>query len=115
MSDVTMSALHTALRGLAERQRVIATNTANIQTPGFLAGRVSFEDELAQALSSGDSAEVAGMSPAHQTSLEPTRMDGNNVNLDRETLLGTDTELRYQLMIRAVDAKFGLVRTAIRG
>ena len=115
MSDVTMSALHTALRGLAERQRVIATNTANIQTPGFLAGRVSFEDELAQALTDGDEGQVAGLGPTHQTSLEPTRMDGNNVNLDRETLLGTDTELRYQLMIRAVDAKFGLVRTAIRG
>jgi flagellar basal-body rod protein FlgB len=112
VSDVTLSALHTALRGLAERQRVIADNTANLQTPGFLAGRVSFEDELAQALRSGSDVDVA---PQHDQSLEPTRTDGNNVNLDRETLLGTDTELRYQLMVRAVDSKFGLLRTAIRG
>lgn len=112
MSDVTLTALHTALRGLADRQRVIATNTANIQTPGFRAGRVSFEDQLASALSSGADADVA---PMRQTSLEPTRLDGNNVNLDRETLLGIDTQLRYQLMVRAMDAKFGLIRTAIRG
>jgi flagellar basal body rod protein FlgB len=34
MNDVTMTALHTALRGLSTRQRVIADNVANIQTPG---------------------------------------------------------------------------------
>lgn len=110
--DLTLSALHTALRGLAERQRVIATNTANIETPGYLAGRVSFETELQSALSAGGNVDVA---PAHESSLEPTRPDGNNVNLDRETVMGTDTELRYQLMVRAVDAKFGLLRTAITG
>ena len=110
--DLTMSALHSALSGLAERQRVIATNTANIETPGYLAGRVSFENELKSALLSGGSTDIA---PAHQSSLEPTRLDGNNVNLDRETVLGTDTNLRYQLMVRAVDAKFGLLRSAIKG
>ena len=109
--DLTLSALHSALRGLADRQRVIATNTANIETPGYLAGRVSFEEELQSALASGN----ADVTPSRETSLEPTRMDGNNVNLDRETVLGTDTELRYQLMVRAVDAKFGLLRSAVRG
>ena len=112
--DLTLGALTAALGGLAERQRVIATNTANIETPGYLAKRVSFENELAAALRDGSS-NVAGVTPTEHTSLEPTRMDGNNVNLDRETLLGTDTEMRYQLMVRAVDAKFGLLRSAIRG
>lgn len=111
--DLTLGALHAALSGLAERQRVIATNTANIETPGYLAKRVSFETELQSALTSGGN--PAAVTAVQQTSLEPTRMDGNNVNLDRETLLGTDTEMRYQLMVRAVDAKFGLLRSAIRG
>jgi flagellar basal-body rod protein FlgB len=110
--DLTLTALHTALSGLAERQRVIATNTANIETPGYLAGRVSFENELASALASGSNADIT---PSRQSSLEPTRIDGNNVNLDTETVMGTDTNLRYQLMVRAVDAKFGLLRSAIKG
>src|SRR6478736_1491816 len=38
LGDVTMSALHQALSGLALRQRTIADNIANIETPGFLAG-----------------------------------------------------------------------------
>ena len=46
IGDVTSSALHSALSGLAQRQRVTADNIANLQTPGFLAGRVDFESGL---------------------------------------------------------------------
>ncbi len=60
MSDlfgsVSFVAMNTALDGLALRQRVIADNVANIQTPGFLAGRVSFEDSLASAVADGSGA-----------------------------------------------------------
>jgi flagellar basal-body rod protein FlgB len=111
--DLTLGALQAALRGLAERQRVIATNTANIETPGYLAKRVSFETELASALQNGG--DPSAVTATQKASLEPTLINGNNVNLDRETLMGTDTEMRYQLMVRAVDAKFGLLRDAIKG
>src|SRR5205085_10724307 len=43
IEDRTMTALHSALTGLSERQRVTADNIANINTPGFLAGRTDFE------------------------------------------------------------------------
>jgi flagellar basal-body rod protein FlgB len=112
VDDVTMVALQSALTGLAQRQRVIADNVANIQTPGFLAGRVSFEAALKSAVESGSSTPVT---PSLARSLEPTRTDGNNVNLDAETLSNEDTNLRYTLMTRAVDAKFGLLRDAVRG
>src|SRR5437773_1807737 len=55
LADVTMAALHAALNGLALRQRVISDNVANINTPGFLAGKVSFEAQLADALRTGSS------------------------------------------------------------
>lgn len=109
--DVTSVALQSALRGLALRQRVGADNIANIQTPGFLAGRVDFESALRQALATGGSADVT---PTVARSLEPTRLDGNNVNLDAETLSGIDSNLRFQLVLRAVDDRFGLLRTAMR-
>jgi flagellar basal-body rod protein FlgB len=111
-NDITTVTLHTALAGLSMRQRAIADNVANINTPGFLAGRVSFEDALLTAVEEGKPAE-GGASIAR--SLEPTREDGNNVNLDHEVLANVDTNLRYQTMLRAVDDRFGLLRTAIRG
>ena len=112
LDDVTSATLHTALAGLSKRQRVIADNIANLQTPGYLAGRVSFEDSLRSALASGTS--PASVSPTVTRSLEPTREDGNNVNLDDETVANVDTGMRYQLVLRALDAKFGLLHDVIK-
>jgi flagellar basal-body rod protein FlgB len=108
--SVAYRAMNTALDGLALRQRVIADNVANIQTPNFHAGRVQFEDALAEAVDSG-----SGEVPLRVAqSLEPTRTNGNNVNLDTETLLNIDTNLRYALATQAVDGEFTSIRTAIR-
>lgn len=112
MIDPVLSALHGALRGLSARQRTIADNIANVQTPGYRAGRVDFEASLGAALESGGEAPVEY---TRRRSLDPTRMDGNNVRLDTETVAMVETNLRYQAMIEAVNAKFGLLRTAIKG
>ena len=110
LDDITSVTVKTALTGLAMRQRVTADNIANIETPGFLAGRVSFENSLRSAVEDGS---PAATSISNDRSLEPTRLNGNNVNLDHETLTHLDTNMRYQLMLRAVDTKISLLRTAI--
>lgn len=114
--DVSSAALRVALTGLAQRQRVIANNISNIETPGFKAGRVQFEDALRSAVASGRPADqIAGIAPSREESLEPTRLNGNNVNLDTETLSNVDTNLRYQLILRALDGKYSGLRTVIKG
>lgn len=109
-NSVTFVAMNSALDGLALRQRVIADNIANLQTPGFRANRVSFEASLAAAVRDGSGA----VTPDVSTSLEPTRLDGNNVNLDTETLQSIDTNLRYQLATQAISGTFDSLRTAMR-
>lgn len=112
MHDVTMSALHQALRGLSARQRTIADNIANLETPEFLAGRVDFEASLSAAVADGDPS-AAQVSTGRSTA--PTGVNGNNVNLDQETLTMIETDLRYQMTSQAITNKFGLLRTAIGG
>lgn len=112
LDDITSVTVHTALNGLAMRQRVTADNIANVETPGFLAGRVSFENSLADAVKDGS---PAATTLSNDRSLEPTRVNGSNVNLDHETLTHIDTNMRYQLMLRALDSKISLLRTAIGG
>lgn len=112
VGDVTTTALHAALSGLAERSRVTADNIANINTPGFLAGRTDFESALKNSLSSGDMPSVSGGSVAR--SLEPTNTNGNNVNLDQETVIATETGLRYQLALNALDGKYSVLRTSLQ-
>ncbi|WP_354569806.1 flagellar basal body protein [Glaciihabitans sp. UYNi722] len=110
LDSVTSAALSSALDGLAMRQRTIANNIANVNTPNYHAKRVLFEDALAKSVQNGDgrvTAEVA-------RSLEPTELNGNNVNLDTETLSNVDTVLRYQFASQAVGNEFSAVRAAIR-
>ena len=111
IGDVTSTALHAALTGLAERQRVTADNIANLQTPGFLAGVVEFESALRGALADGESPAISPGTISR--SLQPTRTDGNNVNLDQETITATETGLRYQLALNALDGKYDVLRTAL--
>ena len=85
LESVTSKALESALDGLSMRQKAIANNIANINTPGYTAERVSFEDALAQSVAQGNGSVQATMA----RSLEPTNENGNNVNLDTETLSNT--------------------------
>ena len=97
LESVTSAALASALDGLALRQRTIANNIANVNTPNYHAKRVSFEDALAESVQAGD-----GTRPATTAdSLEPTQLNGNNVNLDTETLSNIDTVLRFQFATQA--------------
>ncbi|PZS25841.1 MAG: flagellar biosynthesis protein FlgB [Pseudonocardiales bacterium] len=112
IDDVTTSALQMAVSGLAQRQRVIADNLANIETPGFRAGRVTFENALQTAVRDGIS--PSSVTPTTARSLEPTRTDGNNVNIDEEVLSHTNTVMTYQLALRALDSKYGLLRDVIK-
>jgi flagellar basal-body rod protein FlgB len=112
ISDATMTTLHAALTGLAQRQRVTADNIANVQTPGFLADRTDFESSLRTELRQGKTPTISGGSVAR--SFEPTREDGNNVNLDSEQVIATETGLRYQFALNALDGKYGVLRSALR-
>lgn len=113
LDSTTIQAAHVALSGLAMRQRVIADNIANIETPGFLAGRVQFEQSLRTAVD--DLRSPRRVEPTIARSLEPTRPNGNNVNLDHEMLSNVDTGLRYQLMINMIDGKAAGLRRVING
>ena len=112
LEDTTTVALHAALSGLSQRQRVTADNIANVNTPGFLAGRTDFESALRSELDSGQTPVVSPGTVAR--SLEPTNTNGNNVNLDEEEVISTQTGLQYQLALNALDSKYNLLRTALR-
>jgi flagellar basal-body rod protein FlgB len=109
--DLTIQAIQTSLDGLAARQRIIATNVANAETPGYLAQTVSFEDSLRSAIAAGDPTQT-GISTG--TSFASTLPNGNNVNVDEETVAMMETGLRYQLATRAINNEFSILRDSIR-
>lgn len=111
MIDLAMETIQGALHGLAARQRTIADNVANTETPGFLAGQVSFEDSLKNAIESGS--DPSSVQPSITRSTAPTNLNGNNVSLDDETVSMMKTGMQYQLMVEAMTAKFNILRISI--
>lgn len=110
LDSLVTVALTSALDGLSQRQRAIADNIANVNTPGYTAQRVLFEDALAESVSRQD----GDVRATTERSLEPTQLNGNNVNLDTETLSNIETVLRYQFAAQAVGSEFNAMRTVLK-
>jgi len=110
LDSVSYTAVTTALDALALRQRAIANNVANIQTPGYHAEVVDFEGALARAVAHGSGDAEATV----RRSTDATQLNGNNVNLDEQTTLNIETNLRYQLATQAVSGQLTSVRAAMR-
>ena len=110
LDSVTSLALTSALDGLALRQRTIASNIANINTPDYHAKVVSFENALAKSVADGNGVSAA----TTERSLEPTLLNGNNVNLDSETVANIDALLRYQFAAKAVEGPISSIRAAMK-
>jgi flagellar basal-body rod protein FlgB len=106
-SDSVFGVLSAALDGLALRQRVIADNIANVDTPNFRATTVDFESSLRDAVASGDAGRAGASMVATDT---PVGVNGNNVDLRKEMLAATQTQFQYQLMTRAVSDQFTLIK-----
>ena len=116
------SYLQAAMSGLAARQRTIANNVANADTPNFKASEVRFEDALKSAISRG-----RGSSAADQSSLNrsisrsslldatSTRADGNNVDIDREMAMLSETNLTYSAITQIMTTRLGILRSVIKG
>jgi flagellar basal-body rod protein FlgB len=105
---------------LAFRNQLIASNMANIDTPGYHTVDVDFRQELERAQSGagdndgGGEMDYASFSPlVKQVRGLMERPDGNNVSLDRESLLLADVQLRYNTAIQLLRAEFHRISSAI--
>jgi flagellar basal-body rod protein FlgB len=125
-NDITFSStdayLRAALTGLAARQRTIANNVANVDTPNFKASEVNFEDTLKQAIQSarpGRAPNQASLDAAvTRTTLNDataTRADGNNVDIDREMELLGETNLTYSALTQTMATRLSILRNVING
>jgi flagellar basal-body rod protein FlgB len=97
------------------RQRVIARNLANVDTPGFRAKEVRFSKDLKQALEQGDVSALRDIEIETVEKDGPAKPDGNSVDLDRELSALSGNALAYQALVTLVSMKTNLVRSAIAG
>ena len=124
----------------AERQRVIASNIANADTPGYTARDVNFKDAMAAASghhrlvpSSSARSETSKPNPANipignidgklyssdpgldYTIQSQPAMDNNSVDLDRERASFVDNAVRYEATLRFINGYSKTILSAIQG
>ncbi len=131
-----------ALMLRAERQRILASNIANVDTPGYVARDFKFADALQQATQGSSSLSKQTMSTSAQsstytnakhiafntdTSSELDRgalgyslasqpsIDGNSVDLDRERAAFADNSIRYEATLRFINGHAKTMLSAIQG
>src|SRR4029077_15872461 len=91
---------------LSARQKLVASNIANADTPGYQTQDIDFQSEYRNA---------GGGAPRLQ-SVDglPVKNDGNNVSLDREARLLAENALRFQLASQLLKSQIRSVRSAIQ-
>ena len=91
---------------LSTRQRLVAANIANADTPGFQTKDIDFQSELANQVSNSNPnvLEVSGL---------VTKNDGNNVSVDREARLLAENALRFSVASNLARGQLSTVRMAI--
>jgi flagellar basal-body rod protein FlgB len=109
-----VSALEQYLSLNGTRASVVAANMANIDTPNYHTQDFDFQQALHQALSTDGSGATAHVALRKVPNLVE-RPDGNNVDLDRESMLLSEVQLQYQLGTQLMKSRFHQLLSAING
>ena len=121
-----------ALSLRSERQRLIASNIANADTPGYVARDINFAQALREATGSGSPAAVlrasqpghiggGGGAGGHSASTlnfaapSQTNLDRNTVDMDRERASFVDNSVKYEATLRFINANVRTTLSAISG
>ena len=96
------------------RAELIASNLANIDTPGYRTRDLNFRQEFEHALAGPDFSYASFSPVVREVRGLAIRPDGNNVSLEREGLLLAETQLKFQSAVQALTSEFHRILSAIR-
>ena len=112
--DSIMDLLDTGMRAEGLRQRAIAANEANIETPGYRREDVQFEQLLAKALQSSDSLDLEDVEPQlYQPRQTATKANGNDVSLESEVGEMVKNSIRQKAILRLLANKYSQIESAM--
>lgn len=103
-------ALKTGLDVAAVNQRLIADNIANVDTPGYKGLRLNFDDYFKQVKSSLAGEKYNAVNPYSFIFRDDTttmRLDGNNIDPEREMVELTQNALNYAALTELINRRGG--------
>ncbi len=115
---ITTAAISLALDAASLRQRAIAANIANVNTEGYTAMRVSFEEQLGElrerlnASGTVDPFTLSGVRAQIVPALDVAGQ-GEKVRLDVEVAQLAENTVRYQALLKGLNRHFAILNSAI--
>jgi flagellar basal-body rod protein FlgB len=108
MLDALSNNLERYMDLLSARQKLVVSNIANADTPGYKTRDVDFQSEFRNAIdpTQPEVALVSGLK---------TKNDGNNVNIDRESRLLAENDIRFSVATNLLKSRMKSLRAAIDG
>jgi flagellar basal-body rod protein FlgB len=110
ISNPMVQMLEKFLSLASQRHTLITSNIANLDTPGYRTRDFDFRGELRRAITTEDPVmtPIARVIPGLME-----RPDGNNVSMDRESLLMAETQLQFNIGVQLIRNQFQQIMTAI--
>jgi len=112
---------------LDERQRVVAQNVANSDTPGYVARDLKTPSDFAEAMRSGGPLQMTRTSAAHIAPKGPvarftsqatpdseTTLDGNSVVVEEQMLKMAESRMAYDAAISMYQKSMSMLRLAAK-
>ena len=130
LADQSIALLNKALDLHAEKERIIASNVANAETPGYAPAKYDFQKQLKQAVAAGDF--TLQTTHSHHIPLSPHSIEGvqgvitkkvdttgigdqNGVSLEEEMLDLSENQLRYETSALLLKKKLSIQKYVITG
>lgn len=120
---MNLSLLNKSLDGLWLRQQITMDNIANFSTPEYKAKFVDFESQLKskiKSISDSNLKESEKINEIENSDIKigendnlTLRLDGNNVDLEKENLDLAKTQLQYMYTISELNSYFSKLRSVI--
>jgi flagellar basal-body rod protein FlgB len=112
MLDQLSTQLDSYLTLVSQRQKLVASNIANADTPGYQTKDIDFEAQLQSALQPGGSAAAPAVITVSGLRV---KNDGNNVDLDRESRLLAENAMRFNMAAQFLRSNLKDLHAAISG
>ena len=130
--DTQFSLLQKSLDLRSQRNTLLSSNVANMETPGYKARDMVFENALGDALAARTPGQLNTTNTRHLdgrrnvlpldrvggevifTATNSASLDGNTVELEREMAKLAENQLAYSALSQMITEKFVKLRTAIQ-
>lgn len=109
-----LNLIEQGIRAESMRQKAIASNVANLETPDYRRMDVQFSELLAKAMETGEEIDLDKVEPElYQPENTPVKANGNDVSLEAEVGQMVKNSLRHQTYIRILQKKYAQIDMAI--